>query len=154
MKPSYALLFIMILLIGCGSSPKHKPGRQRFAKNQMQQLVTTAKNYLGSPYKYGGRDTLGFDCSGLVNRVYARALGIKLPRTTGGLYEASFQINSKDARAGDLAFFRIRGARIDHVGMMINRYEFIHSSTSRGVIVSAFVDDYYRVRFFGIRRLK
>jgi len=154
MKRIYTWLVIIILLAGCGSAPRHKSSQSGFSRNQKKTIVTTARNYLGSPYRYGGKGDYGFDCSGLVNRVYAEALGIKLPRTTGKLFEFSYQVNSKRARAGDLVFFRIRGARIDHVGIMINRYEFIHASTSRGVIISNFKADYYRRCFAGIRRLR
>ncbi|MCP4580046.1 MAG: hypothetical protein GY839_00400 [candidate division Zixibacteria bacterium] len=154
MKRILAWLVIVIILASCGSAPKHKAPQDRFSHKQRLTIATTARSYLGLPYRYGGRNKNGFDCSGLVNRVYTEALGMKLPRTTGKLFELSYQINSRQAGTGDLAFFRIKGARIDHVGIMINRYEFIHASTSRGVIVSNFKSDYYRKHFAGIRRLR
>jgi len=154
MRYRIAILLSLLLLAGCGSSPKHRATSQRFSGDQRQRLIETAKIYVGTPYRYGGRSAGGLDCSGFVSRVYAEALNMRLPRTTRDMFNISFQIKSTEARPGDLVFFRTGGTRIDHVGMMINRYEFIHASSSNGVIISDFKDDYYRQRFSGVRRLR
>ena len=154
MRSRIAILLPLLLLTGCGSAPKHRTIDQRFSGDQRHKLVEIARNYVGTPYRYGGISIQGLDCSGFICRIYAEALGMKLPRTTRDLFNISFQIKSIEARPGDLVFFRTDGPRIDHVGMMINRYEFIHASSSNGVIISDFKDDYYRKRFSGVRRLR
>jgi len=154
MKYKIAILLAFLILAGCGSAPLHNQNNQRFSNEQKQKLVEAAKKYLGAPYRYGGKSIKGLDCSGFIIRVYAEALGIKLPRTAGDLHNISFQIKSVEAQTGDLVFFRTRSPQIDHVGMMINAYEFIHASASNGVIISNFKDDYYRKTFSGVRRLK
>jgi cell wall-associated NlpC family hydrolase len=150
-----AVLSLFILLSACGAPARHRvDSDDRLSKSDRQRLVSVAGSYLGSPYRYGGTSVKGFDCSGLVYRIYRQALRWKIPRTTRGQYDRTILVNSGKAKPGDLVFFRIRGARIDHVGMMISNYQFIHSSTSKGVIVSDFGEEYYRVYFSSIRRFK
>ncbi len=154
MRLKIVTLVSIMLLVGCGPAPQYRIAKQKFSGGQQLRLVETAKGFIGIPYRYGGKSAKGMDCSGLIGRIYTEALGMKLPRTTRGLFNSSFQIKSAEAQPGDLVFFRTDGPRIDHVGMMINRYEFIHASSSAGVVISDFKDDYYRKRFSGVRRLK
>lgn len=143
----------MVTLISACGGPAYRDG-SRLSGRQRDKLTETAGKYLGSSYKFGGTSANGFDCSGLVYRIYREALGWKLPRTTEEQYKISVKVNSGKARPGDLVFFRINGAGVDHVGMMMNNYQFVHASTSSGVIISDFSSEYYRQKFSSIRRLK
>jgi cell wall-associated NlpC family hydrolase len=151
---SISLLFSTLIILACGAPPQFGSSDDLVSREDRQKLVAVAGGYLGTPYRYGGMSTKGFDCSGLVYRIYRQAIGWKIPRTTEGQFERSVKINSGQAKAGDLVFFRINGSGIDHVGMMINNYQFIHSSKSLGVIISDFGDEYYRKYFSSIRRLR
>lgn len=148
----FAIIILLILTIACGG-PMYR-GDSGLSKKHRQSLVSIAGSYLGTPYRYGGVNSKGFDCSGFVYKVYKRAINWDVPRTTSSQYEASYKVPSSNARAGDLVFFRINGGRIDHVGMMINNYQFIHASKSSGVVISDFSNEYYRKRFASIRRFK
>jgi cell wall-associated NlpC family hydrolase len=145
---------MLILLTACGAPPGYMKGGREISASDRQKLVAVAGSYIGSPYRFGGTNAKGFDCSGLVYRVYKQALHRNLPRTTQGQFNNSIKIDSDKAKPGDLVFFRIKGARIDHVGMMISNYQFIHSSKSNGVIISDFGNEYYRQHFSSIRRLR
>jgi cell wall-associated NlpC family hydrolase len=147
-------IIMLVMLTACGGPPPHPGGGKVLSPKERQKVVMAASGYLGSPYKYGGTTAKGFDCSGLVYRVYKQALHRKIPRTVKSMFSGSVPIPSDKAQAGDLVFFRIYGGRIDHVGMMISNYQFIHSAKSSGVIISDFANEYYRDRFAGIRRLK
>ncbi len=86
------------------------------------QVVAAAQRYLGVPYAWGGTDpSVGLDCSGLVQRVFAD-LGIDLPRTSSQQATAGTPVASLDeARPGDLVFFDNSSSRpgIDHVGIYV-----------------------------------
>jgi cell wall-associated NlpC family hydrolase len=94
------------------------------------------------------------DCSGLVVRLYQDIYGTRLPHKTRDLYVRSSPVPPRVAEVGDLVFFRIgTGAQPAHVGVYMGRGEFIHASSSRGVILSRLDETYYRQRFMCFRRI-
>jgi len=119
-------------------------------------IISTASQNLGAPYRSGGTSSNGFDCSGLVCTTYEKA-NIKLPRSSHEMAKVGLKINKLKAQKGDLIFFRTRGSRISHVGLITeiteNDIKFIHSSTSSGVIVSSVNEAYYKKRFVQINRV-
>ncbi len=117
-------------------------------------LLTEAKRWLGTPYKYAGEDKSGVDCSALVMNVYRNALNIMLPRSSGKQMEYSSSISKRDLIPGDLLFFATSGGgRVSHVGMYIGEGKMVHSSTSRGVMVSRIEEDYFVKTFAGAGRV-
>ncbi|MDE5829119.1 MAG: C40 family peptidase [Duncaniella sp.] len=117
-------------------------------------LLTEAKKWLGTPYKYGGEDKNGVDCSGFVMNVYRNALNIKLPRSSSKQMEYSSSISKRDLIPGDLLFFTtIGGNYVSHVGLYIGEGKMIHSSTSRGVMVSKVDEDYFVKTFAAAGRV-
>jgi cell wall-associated NlpC family hydrolase len=154
MKRLFLAFLSVSLFLNCSFKPYYYPARQRFSNFQKQQLVIVAKQYVGAPYKYGGNTRHGFDCSGLIYRVFYDAVHIKIPRTVNKLYKSSYEIHPSKAQAGDLVFFKIKGWRANHVGLMLDRSRFIHASKSKGVVISWLGDDYYRKRFVCVCRLR
>jgi probable lipoprotein NlpC len=112
-------------------------------------IVSMAKTFLGTPYASGGTSKEGTDCSGLVYACFSAA-GIKLPRTSRDMAEFGTPVeDKKDIRMGDLVFFDSNNAgKINHVGMVINvavtDANFIHASSSKGVIESALMTGYWQ----------
>jgi len=147
-------MLLISILSGCGSKPQQYEHKQRFSQSDRNKLLYVSNGYLGIKYKYGGLNNTGFDCSGLIYRVYLDALQLKLPRTAKSQYQASYEIPPSRTQVGDLIFFKIKSQQPDHAGIMISRSRFIHSTKSRGVIVSNLKDEYYRKRFLCIRRLR
>jgi len=91
------------------------------------ELVRTARRFIGVPYKWGGENTKGFDCSGLTMVCY-RLNGLNLPRNSRSQFKSGRWIAKKDLRPGDLVFFATRGGkRVTHVGMFIGGNRFIHA---------------------------
>jgi len=90
----------------------------------------------------------------LVCHIYYEATGIKLLHSTKEHYRSSVEIPPVEALTGDLVFFNINRSFPDHVGLMLNKKEFIHASKSKGVIISSLDDKYYRRRLLSVRRLK
>ncbi len=120
-----------------------------------KQLIDYAKTYLGSPYKYGGNNLSGIDCSGFVKNVYDK-FGVKLPRTARQQYMMGTSIDREELSTGDLIFFgRERIGNPSHVGIFLEDGRFIHSSARKngGVRVDSLNDNLYRRTFMGGRKL-
>lgn len=114
-------------------------------------VVAYARNFIGSPYVWGGSGPRVFDCSGFTAYVY-RKFGIELPHYTGSQYSMGTKVSKGDLRAGDLIFFNTDGP-ISHVGMYIGGGEFIHASSGGGrVTISDLGQSYYSSRYAGARR--
>ncbi|MFG6158875.1 C40 family peptidase [Halomonas sp. 1390] len=111
-------------------------------------ILAEARRSLGIPYRYGGTSDRGLDCSGLVQRAYARA-GIRVPRTSRAQFEALPSVD--EARPGDLLFFATAGGRrASHVGIYLGDGEMIHApGRGRHVTTTALGLDYWQERFLG-----
>lgn len=110
-----------------------------------RKLVAEAYTWLGTRYRYGGEDRNGVDCSGLTMQVYKSAWGIKLPRTSSEQQRFCHLINKDRLQVGDLVFFATSGdkSKVSHVGIYIGDGRMIHSSASRGVIISGINENYF-----------
>jgi cell wall-associated NlpC family hydrolase len=117
------------------------------------ELTSIAEKYKGIRYRYGGTTTAGFDCSGYVQFVY-KQVGVSLSRSTSGMYSTGTKIAKSNLQVGDLVFFKTTSAQVGHVGIYVGNNNFIHSSTSRGVMVSSINDPYYwGKRYVGAKRV-
>ena len=139
------------------SPPRHRGGLERFAGGILartskiaQQLTRSALRFLGSPYAFGGTTASGFDCSGFVQHVFAM-LGIGLPRTADAQYDVGRPAVG-GPRPGDLVFFDTYGG-VSHVGIYLGRGQFVHASSSHGVMVSHLSESYWASRYVGAKRL-
>jgi cell wall-associated NlpC family hydrolase len=140
------------------TSPAHHHGNiDRFAGGVLArttkiagQLTRSALRFLGVPYVFGGTTASGFDCSGFVQHVFAM-LGIALPRTADAQYDFGHAAVG-GPRAGDLVFFDTYGG-VSHVGIYLGGGEFVHASSSHGVMVSHLSDSYWAARYVGAKRL-
>jgi cell wall-associated NlpC family hydrolase len=91
------------------------------------KVLREAAKLKGTPYRYGGTTTRGFDCSGYTGYVYKKA-GHKLPRTSRQQYSATKHISRKAAKPGDLVFFRNGGGGVYHVGIYAGGNMLWHAS--------------------------
>ena len=114
-------------------------------------IVRGALRYLGRPYQWSGVGRRGFDCSGLVVRVFT-ALGVVLPHSSVAQYRAGIAVPLALLGPGDLVFFHTYTSGPSHVGIYLGAGRFIHASVSRGVMVSSLNEPYYRSRYLGARR--
>lgn len=123
--------------------------------SSVTSLISTAKTYIGAPYKYGGNSIkTGIDCSAYTQLVF-RENGTSIPRDTVSQYKLGTAVSKANLKAGDLVFFNTTGKRVSHVGIYIGSNNFIHASTSQGVMISSINDPYYwGSRYIGARRVK
>jgi cell wall-associated NlpC family hydrolase len=124
---------------------------------QRGNVVETAKEFLGTPYRYGGTSSNGLDCSGLTCTSYKKA-DIELPRTSIAQSEEGRKVKKTKAKPGDLIFFKTsRKNVINHVGIVTENNDgevkFIHASTSSGVVISSLLESYYEKAFAKIKRI-
>ncbi|RYI28844.1 hydrolase Nlp/P60 [Bacillus infantis] len=123
------------------------------SSSNYDHLLSAAKKYIGVPYQFGGTSASGFDCSGYTGHVM-KEIGVSIPRTTGAQYSTGTPIGRDGLRIGDLVFFETYKKGPSHVGIYIGEDQFIHSSTSKGVIISSLNDPYYYApRYLGAKRV-
>ncbi|MCM4156657.1 NlpC/P60 family protein [Gramella sp. AN32] len=174
---SLVLVFSIILLSSCGASRNRvvttKKAQNRFEKTSEDynftpnaapeskvatNIVKTAKKFEGVKYKFGGTDKKGMDCSGLIFVSFLEE-GVKLPRTSRDMSYRGTRLYLKEVTIGDLLFFETNKNRkvINHVGLVVdvnkNGIQFIHSSTSSGVIISSLSESYWYNNFVMARRV-
>ena len=162
------LLFILLLIVGFSScrSSKSTAKKEKVAVKKIESkplykandVVDYAKKFEGVRYKYGGTTKRGMDCSGLIYTAF-KSEAIALPRTTKDLAITGDWIDLKAVKKGDLLFFATRknSRKVNHVGIVtasqIGRVEFIHSTTSKGVITSNLSERYWYFAFVQARRV-
>ncbi|WP_203459949.1 C40 family peptidase [Lacinutrix sp. WUR7] len=121
-------------------------------------IIDYAKTFEGVKYKYGGTTKKGMDCSGLIYTSFKKE-AITLPRTTHGLSTTGDWIDLKEVQEGDLIFFATKknSRKVNHVGIVttsrIGYVEFIHASTSRGVMISNLAERYWYLAYVQARRI-
>src|SRR5215208_1341655 len=112
-------------------------------------VVGVAMQYLGVPYRWGGADPSGFDCSGFTMYVYAK-MGVSLPHYTGSQWAMGVAVSKDQLQPGDLVFFDGLG----HEGMYIGGGQFIHAPHTGDVVkVSSMSDSWYGSTYMGARRI-
>jgi NlpC/P60 family len=130
-----------------------EPAEEPAAPPTLPVVVTTALEFRGVPYRNGGSDPSGFDCSGLVQYVFAKS-GTRLPREVRDQYRAGVSVGLDEVEAGDLLFFQTVSSGASHVGIAIGPGEFVHAPSSRGVVrVERYDGSYWARRFVGARRI-
>lgn len=174
-KLSYHIIVVAIFLFvaaGCGTVQKGvtaTPVSQKETKDATvnvapwsvnvqsaasDRLLLEARSWLGTPYLYGGTSTDGVDCSGFVLQVFQRALNINLPRNSAKQQEYCLPVSREQLAVGDLVFFSSKNSdSVAHVGIYIGDRQFIHSSTSKGVVVSSLDQKYYTDNFHSFGRI-
>lgn len=166
------LLIITLTLLGSSCSTHKTAGKKqhnrppaihidasdyikgRHLSKSEEKLIKEACSWQGTPYKYGGADKgKGTDCSGLILRVFLDVADLKLPRNSAAQAEFCKKIKASKIQACDLVFFATGSdpSRVSHVGMLLDNENFIHASSSKGVIVTRLDNPWWakRILCFG-----
>lgn len=156
-KTVFGLLSLSVLLSACGlvSHTTYEAGRSALpaGMNHIQaELYSAHKQWQGTPYVLGGSDVNGVDCSSFMQIVFDHHFGIEMPRHTSEQLQVGSGVRRTAVRPGDLVFFRT-GANTMHVGVIVEADEFLHASTSSGVMISSLGESYWASRYLGARRI-
>lgn len=177
MKNGLLAILALLFVVSCGTTQKvvkrsvptktvaKTPDLKTLESNfsgkvnsEIQEILKDAQKYLGAPYKYAGSTSAGFDCSGLVTKVFNEN-NTQLPRRSEDQSNTGKPINIKEAKPGDLVFFATAGgSRVSHVGIVHDignggEVKFIHASTSKGVIISSLNEKYWNKAYLFARRV-
>ncbi|MBN4070227.1 C40 family peptidase [Olleya sp. AH-315-F22] len=160
-------IILLLLLIICFASCKSS---KRVSDNSIKTEITSTENtstnkiiknaeaYHGVRYNYGGTTSKGMDCSGLIYVAF-KSEQIVLPRISRDMAKKGVHIKLSEVKKGDLLFFKTnkKGKGINHVGLVVTLkrgfIEFIHSTTSKGVITSSLLETYWESAFIEARRV-
>lgn len=140
---------LLSCLFGCSGTGRQAPIVDSYEtiSDRGSHISSLAKGFIGTPYRYGGQDPAGFDCSGLVHYTH-RKTGIVVPRTSKGQYAAARYIETDELSPGDVIFFRLSyWRRVSHVGIYAGNGKFIHAPKSgQRVSMSNINTPYWRDR--------
>ncbi|WP_185124659.1 C40 family peptidase [Chryseobacterium timonianum] len=171
-------LIASAFVVSCGSSKNvsssKKPGSKTVVKSEnlrkldskfdgnvsrsINDVLKDAEKYLGTPYKFGGNTSSGFDCSGFTVKVFEEN-DFSLPRRSTDQAGTGKNIDIRDVKPGDLLFFATAGgSRVSHVGIVHDigpdgEVKFIHASTSKGVIISSLNEKYWNKAYLHAQRI-
>ncbi|THV62238.1 C40 family peptidase [Chryseobacterium candidae] len=177
-KQIVAVLAASVFIVSCGSSKSasgsKKSNTKTIAKTEnlrkldskfngsvsrsINDILKDAEKYIGTPYKFGGNTSSGFDCSGFTVKVFEEN-DFNLPRRSSDQAEAGKNIDIRDVKPGDLLFFATAGgSRVSHVGIVHDigpdgEVKFIHASTSKGVIISSLNEKYWNKAYLHAQRV-
>lgn len=160
-KQISGLFISLVILSGCSTFPKSAPNTLQYShfgvdmgnsQQVQEQLLTQLDEWQGVPHRLGGLSRQGIDCSGFVHLVFAQEFGIKIPRTTEYQMLKGVVIDQDELIPGDLVFF-ITGYDQRHVGIYMGDNQFMHTSSSRGVMTSELDNPYWKNVYWHARRV-
>ena len=138
-----------------GHSNSSSSGRRSSgSQDEAGDLIMNAMSLIGLSYRFGGNSpTQGLDCSGFMQYIFKRSMGITLPRTSAEMATVGQQVDRANLKPGDMVFFG-SGGRVSHVGMYIGNDRFIHAPrTGRDIEITSMNGTYWKNRYITARRV-
>lgn len=142
-------------------TPLELEGQQNFVasfevapKTQQQEwLWSSAKSFLGTPYRYAGNTREGTDCSGFTSTIYSE-LGLPIPRTANEQFTIGQAVPQEELSLGDLVFFGASEQSVSHVGLYLGDGKFSHAAlTTRNVRIDTLAPTLGNIKYLGARRV-
>lgn len=130
-------------------APRVPESRPFLDRSKVSAIISTAKKYIGVPYKFGGTTPKAFDCSGYLQYVFAQN-GLTIPRTADEQFKLGLRtMSSSQLEPGDLVFFTTYEPGASHCGIYLGSGKFIHASSSRGVRIDELSNSYWQPKYYG-----
>lgn len=161
-------VILLSLLAGCSIAPQHStevvmlptaysvdaaPAPVTSQQQLTRSLFEQYQDWRGTHYQPGGLSKAGIDCSGYVYMTFKDRFGMEMPRSTLGQVQLGNPVTRNDLRTGDLVFFHT-GKRTTHVGIYLNDDQFMHASSSKGVMISDLRESYWSHAWWTARRVR
>lgn len=180
--PSYKiyrpyLLYVLIIALTSVSCRSHKDTAASHEKENVSQskkiqlkyakllnvdenkidnipLYSFINEWYGVPYKYGGHDKKGIDCSNFTSTLYKQVFHTSLTGTSSSIFDQCKTVSKNNLSEGDLVFFKIDNDNISHIGVYLLNNKFVHATTKKGVMIDDLDEPYYKKYFYKGGRLK
>lgn len=116
-------------------------------------LYSFIDEWYGVPYKYGGQNKNGIDCSNFTSTLYKTIYNKPLKGSSSSIFDQCKVISKTQLKEGDLVFFKIENDKISHIGIYLQNNKFVHATTKKGVMIDDLDEPYYKKYFFKAGRL-
>lgn len=166
-KVGYLLPFMLIFVTACANTPSRS---QRIVSDNVSEkssdkykamskddlffslLRSEYFYWKGTAYRLGGNSKNGIDCSALVQAVYKNSFNMAIARTTNKQADLGFFVDKQTLKVADLIFFKT-SRKVRHVGIYMGDNQFLHASSSKGVMISSLNNIYWRAKYWQSRRV-
>lgn len=170
-KTLVAMLFACVFAVSQAQTPAIESATipsdpDNLAKDYFSQIMGVAASatantklyqfiyeWIGTPYRLGGKTKKGVDCSKFAYEVYENVFNTTLGQNSRNIYTQVDPIKKDQLKPGDLVFFKIRSRNITHVGVYIGDDKFAHASSSRGVMISDLNEAYWKRYYYNGGRM-
>jgi len=117
------------------------------------RLYSFIDEWYGVPYKYGGKNKSGIDCSNFTSTLYKDIYNKNLSGSSSSIFKQCKTVSKKELREGDLLFFKIEKDEVSHIGVYLQNNKFVHATTKKGVMIDDLNEAYYKKYFYKAGRL-
>lgn len=161
-KYVWLICFTLVILTSCSTHKKTaKPNTPKeivklgqklnieLDESSNIKLYRLIDEWYGTPHKDGGCSKEGTDCSCFVRMAVQEVFQKQLPRNSFEMYKYTVRADTTELKEGDLVFFTTKSKEVSHVGIFLKNQQFVHVSSSKGVIINSLNENYYRKTYFG-----
>jgi len=159
MAGKYSVLMLILLFLSCQPSVRYNRNARTVQDSEQartsapKRLMEFVREWLSTPYQYGGSSKKGIDCSGFVMQLMLQVYHISVPHQAQDQYSNGQQIAKSRLQPGNLVFFTNLNSRgVDHVGVYLGEGKFAHATESAGVVISDLDDEPYFSTYLGACR--
>lgn len=168
--PVFIIAFFSLLLTSCGSHKELSKSEEKSSNTTSSSKKITKKyaellgveerdidnaklyafidEWYGTPYKYGGKNKSGIDCSNFSAQLYSTIYHKTLTGSSASIFKQCKSVSRNDLREGDLVFFKIENNEISHIGIYLQNNKFVHATTKKGVMINDLNEAYYKKYYF------
>jgi lipoprotein Spr len=116
-------------------------------------LYSLIDSWYATPYKYGGCNKDGVDCSNFASVIYREIYQKQLTGSSASIFNQCKVVQKEELQEGDLLFFKVESNTISHIGVYLQNNKFVHATTKKGVMINDLDEVYYKKYFFKAGRV-